>query len=100
VVIARPKPLYTPERAPILLVQETEWALGSVWTGTEKFALHRDSNPEPSTPQGVAISITLCRLLLLNVHIENYVVVTIKTLDTFRQRGHPKAATTVWSDST
>jgi len=33
-----PKQLYSRERDPIPIVQETVWASGPVWTGTENFA--------------------------------------------------------------
>jgi len=35
VVSLTPRPLFTPEKDPAPIVQETGWAPGSVWTGAE-----------------------------------------------------------------
>jgi hypothetical protein len=39
-------PLFTPEKAPILIVQEAGWAQGSVWTGLENLAPIGIRSPE------------------------------------------------------
>ena len=44
-----------PEKDPLPIVQEAVWAPGSVWTGGESLAPHRDSIPGPSSPQRVVI---------------------------------------------
>ena len=33
-----PRPLYTPGKDPVPIVQEAEWAAGPVWTGVENLA--------------------------------------------------------------
>ena len=43
-----PAALY-PRKDPVPIIQEVGWAPGSVWTGAENFARHRDSNPGPSS---------------------------------------------------
>jgi hypothetical protein len=48
-----------PERDQVPIVQEVGWARGSVWTGAENIAFHRDSILGPSSPQRVAISTQL-----------------------------------------
>ena len=58
---ATPWPLYPRGRDPVTNVQETGWAPGPVWTGTENLAQRRDSIPGPSSPQRIAISTTLSR---------------------------------------
>jgi hypothetical protein len=45
-----PRPLFTPGKDPVPIVQEAGWAPGPVWTGAENFAPHRDSIPGPSSP--------------------------------------------------
>jgi hypothetical protein len=47
-----PRPLFTPGKHPVPIVQEAGWASGPVWTGVENLAppLHRDSVPGPSSP--------------------------------------------------
>jgi hypothetical protein len=37
-----PRPLSTPGKDPVPLVQEAGWAPGPVWTGAENLAPHRD----------------------------------------------------------
>jgi len=49
VVNATPRPLYSRERYPVPVVQETGTS-GSVWTGAKNLAPHRDSSPEPPSP--------------------------------------------------
>ena len=51
---ATPRPFY-PRKCPALIVQETEWARGPLWTGAQNFAPLGDSITSPSRPQGVAI---------------------------------------------
>ena len=36
---------FTPGKDPVPIVQEAWWAPGSVWTGEENIAPHRDLNP-------------------------------------------------------
>ena len=54
-----PRPLITPGKDPVSILQEAGWAPGPVWTGAENLAPHRDSIPGPSSPQPVAIPIEL-----------------------------------------
>ena len=56
---SRPRPLFTSGKDPVPIVQEAAQAPGPVWTGAENLAPHRDSIPEPSSPQPVAIPTTL-----------------------------------------
>ena len=37
-VSVTPRPLFTPRKDPVPIVQEAGWALGPVWTGTENLA--------------------------------------------------------------
>ena len=37
-----PRPLFTPGKDPVPIVQEAGWAPGPVWTGAENVAPHRD----------------------------------------------------------
>ena len=41
---------FTLGKDPVPIVQEAGWALGTVWTGTENLAPHRDWITEPSSP--------------------------------------------------
>ena len=43
------------------IVQEAGWDPGPVWTGAKKSLPHRLSNPDPSSPQRVAIPTALSR---------------------------------------
>jgi len=54
VVSCTPRPLFTPGKDTVPIVQEAGWAPGSVWTGG-KSRPHRDSIPGPSSPYLVAI---------------------------------------------
>ena len=45
VVSSTPRPLYTPGKDPVLILQEALWAPGPVWTGG-KSRPHRDSIPD------------------------------------------------------
>ena len=47
-VSVTPRPLFTPRKDPVPIVQEAGWAPGPVWTGAENLAPHRDSIPGPS----------------------------------------------------
>jgi len=49
-VSVTPRPLFTPGKDPVPIVQEAGWAPGPVWTGAENLAPHRDSIPGPSSP--------------------------------------------------
>jgi len=44
-VSSTPRPLFTPGKDPVPIVQEAGWAPGPVWTGG-KFRPHRDSTPD------------------------------------------------------
>jgi len=44
------RPLFTPGKDPVPIVQEAGLAPGPVWTGAENLAPHRDSIPGPSIP--------------------------------------------------
>ena len=44
------RPLFTPGKDPVPIVQEAGWATGPVWTGAENLAPRRDSIPGPSSP--------------------------------------------------
>ena len=37
-VSVTPRPLFTPGKGPVPIVQEAGWALGPVWTGEENFS--------------------------------------------------------------
>jgi len=41
-----PRPLFTPGKEPVPIVQEAEWDPGSVWTGAENFALTGIRSPD------------------------------------------------------
>ena len=48
---SRPRPgRFIPRNDPVPIVQEAGWAPGTVWTGAENLATHRDSIPGPSSP--------------------------------------------------
>ena len=49
-VSVTPRPLFTPRKDPVPIVQEVGWAPGPVWTGAENIASHGDSIPGPSSP--------------------------------------------------
>jgi len=57
VVNATPRPLYHCERDLVPIVRETGWGHGPV-----RLKDHRDSDPEPSSPYGVAVPTSLSRL--------------------------------------
>jgi hypothetical protein len=44
-----PRPLFTPGKDPVPIVQEAGWAPRPVWTVAESLASHRDSIPGPSS---------------------------------------------------
>jgi hypothetical protein len=46
-VSVTPRPLSTPGKHPVPIVQEAGWAPGPVWTCVENLALHRDSILHP-----------------------------------------------------
>jgi hypothetical protein len=54
-----PRPLFTPGKDPVPIVQKAGWAPGPVWTGVENLAPQKDSIPGPSSPQLFAIPTTL-----------------------------------------
>ena len=54
-VSVTPRPLFTPEKDPVPIVQKAGWASGPVWTGAENLAPHWDSIPGPSSPYSVVI---------------------------------------------
>jgi hypothetical protein len=41
---------FTPEKCPVPIEWDAEYALGPVWTGAENLAPQRDSIPGPSSP--------------------------------------------------
>jgi hypothetical protein len=49
-VSVTPRPLFTPGKDPVPIVQVTGWVPGPVWKGAENLASHRDSIPGPSSP--------------------------------------------------
>ena len=53
---------FAPRKDPVPIVEESGWAPGPVWTGAENLAPTRDSIPEPSSPQPVAIPTELLPL--------------------------------------
>ena len=53
---------FTPQKVPVLIVQEAGWASGPVWTDVENLASHRDSIPAPSSPWRVAVPTELSQL--------------------------------------
>ena len=52
-VSVRPRPLFTPGKDPVPIVQEAEWAPRPVWTGAENLALPQ-LGFDPRTVQAVA----------------------------------------------
>ena len=58
---------FTPGKDPVPIVQEAGWAPGSVWTGAENLASHRDSIPGPFSPYPVAIPTELPGRLIVCV---------------------------------
>ena len=69
-VSSTPRPHFTPGKDPVPILQEAGWAPGPAWTGG-KSRPHRDSIPGPSSPQPVAIPITLPGPLLNILHSVN-----------------------------
>ena len=57
VVSSTPRPIFTPGKDPVPIVQETGWALGAVWTGAENLAAPRF---DPRTVQPVVSRYTDC----------------------------------------
>ena len=49
-----PRPLLTPRKDPLLIVQEAGWAPGPVWTGGKSHR-HRDSIPDCPARSSVTI---------------------------------------------
>jgi hypothetical protein len=45
-----PRPLFTPGRDPVTIVQKAGWAPGPGWTGAANLTPHQDSIPGPSSP--------------------------------------------------
>jgi len=54
VISSTPRPHFTPGKDPVPILQEAEWAPGSVWTGG-KSRPHRDSIPDRPARSSVAI---------------------------------------------
>jgi hypothetical protein len=46
VVSVTPRPLFTPGKDPVPIVQEVRWAPGPVWTGAENFAPNGIRSPD------------------------------------------------------
>ena len=49
-VSVTPRPLFTPEKNQVPIVQKAGWALGPVWTSAGNLAPTGGSIPEPSIP--------------------------------------------------
>jgi hypothetical protein len=49
-VSVMPRPLFTPRKDPVPIVQEAGWAPGPVWMGVENLAPHQDMIPRLSSP--------------------------------------------------
>jgi hypothetical protein len=49
-VSVTPRPIFTPEKDPVPIVQEAEWALGTVWTGAENLAFPPGFDPRTIRP--------------------------------------------------
>ena len=49
-VSVTPRPLFTPGKDPVPIVQEAGWTPGPFWTGAKNLAPHQDSIPGPSIP--------------------------------------------------
>jgi len=63
-----PRPLFTPGKDPVQIVQEAGWALGPVWTGAENLALTGiPSRDRPARRQYVALYGGFIFIMLLNI---------------------------------
>jgi len=49
-VSVTPRPLFTPEKDAVPIVQKAGWVPEPVWTGAENLAPHRDLIAGPSSP--------------------------------------------------
>ena len=53
-VSVTPRPLFTPRKDPVPIVQEAEWAPGTVWTGAENLAPYGIRSPDrPASSQSL-----------------------------------------------
>jgi hypothetical protein len=50
-----PRPLFTPGKGPVSIVQEAGWASGPVWTGAENLAPTGTRSPDRPARSSVAI---------------------------------------------
>jgi hypothetical protein len=50
-----PRPLFTPRKDPVPIVQEAGWAPGPVWTGAENLAPTRIRSPDRPAHSAVTI---------------------------------------------
>jgi len=54
-VSVTPRPLFTPRKDPVPIVQESGWAPGPVWTGAENLAATGIRSPDRAARSSVAI---------------------------------------------
>ena len=86
-VSVTPRPLFTPGKDPVPIVQEAGWATGSVWTGAENLAPTgiRSSDRPARSHSLYRLS---CRThnhigILINIHISGNNVLTIAMYNNF-----------------
>ena len=80
-----PRPLFTPSKDPVPIVQEAGWAPGPVWTGAENLATTGIRSPDrPARSQ------SLCRLCYpassrgTTLYIQQMVYVMLKIMELFK----------------
>ena len=57
-VCVTPRPLFTPEKDPVPIVQEAEWTPGPVWTDAENLAATGIRSPDrPARSQSLCVSV-------------------------------------------
>jgi hypothetical protein len=74
VVSVTPRPLFTPGKDPVPIVQEVGWAPGSVWTGTENLAVTGIRSPDPPARSQ---SLYLLRYPAHDHMMGNYIIKTL-----------------------
>jgi hypothetical protein len=92
-----PRPLSTPGKDPVPIVQEAGWTPGPVWTG-EKNLAHQDSIPGPSSPQIVAIPTELLGPpLSRSPHHNVFIACTGRTLQLKSPARHTFDTPPIWN---
>jgi len=87
-----PRPLFTPGKDPVPIVQEAGWATGPVWTGAENLATTGIRSPDRLARSQSLYRLSYpghnnCNIQLIILHLQNYVFWLVTSLfnDAFQE---------------